>query len=174
MWAFSLPFCSLACGDGAIWYYFTLCNCVDTRTPRETMTGVVKYKKENTSSLQKHFRHRHAKEFTSFLEFLELRKTSQIEYSSEIITEGVSRKRRNADKISVGGRFSDYLLPCHPYGNIYLKQGEFEVNDVALMAHPFTSLLLVDHECVCNLTQDIDARLRPVGRSKLSQSLIPT
>ena len=49
-----------------------------------------------------------------------------------------------------------------------------EVNIVALMAHAFTSLSLVDHDFFCKLTQDNDPRLRPVGRSKLSWSLVPT
>ena len=38
----------------------------------------------------------------------------------------------------------------------------------------FTSLSLVDHDCFRTLTQDIDPRLHPVGRSKISWSLIPT
>ena len=42
------------------------------------------------------------------------------------------------------------------------------------MAHAFTSLSLVDHDCFRKLTQDLDPRLRPVGRSKLSWSLVPT
>ena len=69
---------------------------------------------------------------------------------------------------------SYYLVPCHPYGYKHPKQREFEVNIVALMAHAFTSLLLVDHDCFRKLTQDLDPRLRPIGRSKLSRSLIAT
>ena len=42
------------------------------------------------------------------------------------------------------------------------------------MAHAFTLLSLVDHDCFRKLTHDIDPRLRPVGRSKLLRSLIPT
>ena len=42
------------------------------------------------------------------------------------------------------------------------------------MSHAFTSLLLVDHDRFRKLTQDLDPRLHPVGRSKLSRSLIPT
>ena len=42
------------------------------------------------------------------------------------------------------------------------------------MAHAFTSLSLVDHDCFCKLTQDLDPKLLPVGKSKLSRSLIPT
>ena len=42
------------------------------------------------------------------------------------------------------------------------------------MAHVFTSLLLVDYDCFRKLTHDLDPRLRPFGRSKLSRSLIPT
>ena len=42
------------------------------------------------------------------------------------------------------------------------------------MAHAFTPLLLVDHDCFRKLTQDLDPLLRPVGQSKLSRSLIPT
>ena len=42
------------------------------------------------------------------------------------------------------------------------------------MAHAFTSLLLVDHDCFLKLTQDLEPHPRPVGRSKLSRSLIPT
>ena len=33
---------------------------------------------------------------------------------------------------------------------------------------------LVNHNCFCNLTQDLDPQLHPVGRSKLSRSLILT
>ena len=43
-----------------------------------------------------------------------------------------------------------------------------------MMAHAFTSLSLVGHDCFRKLTQDIDPRLCPVGQSELSQSLIPT
>ena len=35
-------------------------------------------------------------------------------------------------------------------------------------------LLLVDHDCFRKFTQDLEPRLCPVGRSKLSQSLIHT
>ena len=78
------------------------------------------------------------KEFTSFLSFLYLRKTSQPDNASEISTYDGSRNRRNADEVSVGGRFSDCLLPCHPYGENNPKQREFEGNIVAFMAHAFT------------------------------------
>ena len=43
-----------------------------------------------------------------------------------------------------------------------------------MMAHASTSLSLVGHDCFRKLTQDIDPRLCPVGRSKLSRSLIHT
>ena len=42
------------------------------------------------------------------------------------------------------------------------------------MAYLFTSLSFLDHDCFCKLTQDLYPCLRPVGRSKLSRSLIPT
>ena len=143
MWAFSIPFWSIACSDGAIWYYCTLCNCVKPSTPWETTAGWWNIRK-NTSSLWNYSRHRHANEFTSFLAFLELRKTSHTEYLSEIITEDGSKNRRKAEKISVGGKWSDYLLPCHPYGGNNLNQRKFDGNVVTLMVHLFTSLLLVD------------------------------
>ena len=73
-----------------------------------------------------------------------------------------------------GGRFSDYLLTCHPYGYNHLKQREFEVNVIDFMEHAFTPLLLVDHKCFRKLKQDIDPRLLPVGSSKLLWGLIPT
>ena len=85
-----------------------------------------------------------------------------------------SRKQRKADEVSVGYRLSNYLLPCHPYGDKHPKQRDFEVNIVALMEHAFTSLSLVDHDCFCKLTQDLDPHLCTVGRSKLLRSLIPT
>ena len=69
---------------------------------------------------------------------------------------------------------SDYLVPCHPYGDKHPKQMGFEVNIVALIAHVFTLLTLVDHDCFRKLTQDIDPHICPVERSKLSRSLIPT
>ena len=129
---------------------------------------------KNTSRLGNHILHRHDKEFTSFLVFLELWNTLQPDNAYEISTEDGIRKRRKANKISGGGRFSDYLLPCHPYGENHPKQREFGENSVALMAHAFTSLSLVDHACFHKLTQDLDPRLCPVGRSKLSQILTPT
>ena len=103
-----------------------------------------------------------------------MQKNSQLDDASELSTDDSSRKRRKANEVSVGGRLSDYLVLCHPYGDKHPKQREFEVNIVALMAHAFTSLSLVDHDCFRKLTQDLDPRLRPVGRSKLSRSLIPT
>ena len=42
------------------------------------------------------------------------------------------------------------------------------------MAHAFTLLLLVDHEFLPKLTQDLNQRIFPVRRSKLSRSLITT
>ena len=69
---------------------------------------------------------------------------------------------------------SDYLVLCHPYGDKHQKQRDFELNIVALMAHEFKSLSFVDHDCFHKLTQDLDPCLCPVGRSKLSRSLIPT
>ena len=60
--------------------------------------------------------------------FLELWKTSQPDNASDLRTDGVSIKRRKADEVSVGGRFSDYLLPYHPYGDNCPKQRDFEGN----------------------------------------------
>ena len=42
------------------------------------------------------------------------------------------------------------------------------------MAHSFTLMSLVDHDCFSKLTHDLDLRLHRVGRSKLPRSLIPT
>ena len=42
------------------------------------------------------------------------------------------------------------------------------------MAHAFTWLLLLDHDCFCKLTQDLDPHLCPLGQSKLSRSLLTT
>ena len=102
-----------------------------------------------------------------------MQKKSQPYDASDLRDDG-SRKRRKADEVSVGGRFSYYLVPCHPYGYKHPKQREFEVNIFAFMSHAFTFLSLVDHDCFRKLTQDIDPRLCPFGRSKLSQNLIPT
>ena len=163
VWAFFLPFRKVACNDGAIWYYCKLYNFFEPRTQQETMKGVIKYTK-NTSSIRNHVLHGHANKFTSFLSFLELRKTSQLDNSSELSADAGSRKWRKDNKVSVGGRFSDYLLPCHPYVDNNPNQRESEGNIVALMAHTFTLLLLVDHDCFHNMKQDIDPRLHPVGR----------
>ena len=85
-----------------------------------------------------------------------------------------SRKRRNSDEVSVGGRLSYYLVPCHPYGDKHPNQRDFGINIVALMPHEFTSLSFVDHDFFRKMTKDLDPFICPVGRSKLSQSLIPT
>ena len=42
VWAFSLPFLKFARDDGAIWYYCTLCHCVEPITLQETLKGVIK------------------------------------------------------------------------------------------------------------------------------------
>ena len=73
-----------------------------------------------------------------------MQKNSQPDDASEISNDG-SRKWRKADEINVGGRFSYYLVPCHPCVDKHPKQMEFDVNIVALMAHAFTLLSLVDH-----------------------------
>ena len=115
----------------------------------------------------------HGNKFTILLSSLERLKNSQPDDASELNTDDGSRKRRKADRVSVGEIFSDYLLPCHPYGDNHTKQREFEGNIFALMAHSFTSLLLVDHDYLCKMTYDINPRLHPVGQSKLLRSLIP-
>ena len=137
------------------------------------MKGVIKYKKK-PSSIRNHVLHGHAKKFTSILALIELRKTSHPEYASEISTDDGSRKRGNADEVSVGGTFSDYLLLCDTYGENNPKQREFEGNVISSMAHAFTLMSLVEHDFFRNLTQDIDPRLHPVGISKMSRSIIPT
>ena len=103
-----------------------------------------------------------------------MRKTSHPDDASELSTDDGSRKRRNANKVSVWGRLLDYLLPCHPYGENHPKQREFEGNVVALLAHAFTLLSLVDHDFFRKMTQDLNPRFHPVGKSKLSRSLILT
>ena len=50
VWYFPLPFLNIACGNRAIWYYFTLCHCVEPTTPWETTKGVVKYMKNKPPS----------------------------------------------------------------------------------------------------------------------------
>ena len=100
--------------------------------------------------------------------------TSQIDDAYELSMDDCSRKRRKADEVIVGGEFSYYPLPCHPYGENHTKQREFEGNSVALMAHAFMYLPLVDHDYSRKLTQDLDPWLHPTGRSKLSRSLVPT
>ena len=112
LWAFFLLFRNLACNGGAIWYYCTLCHFIEPITLWETTKGVVKYTKKN-SSLRNHVLHRHPNEFNRSLEFLELRKTSQPDDSYELSTDDGSRNQRKANKVSVGGIFLYYLLPCH-------------------------------------------------------------
>ena len=46
VWAFSLSFRKFACDDGAIWYYCTLCHCVEPITLQENMKEVIKYTKK--------------------------------------------------------------------------------------------------------------------------------
>ena len=70
VWAFSLLFRKIARNDGAIWYYCTLCHSVEPITLQETIKGVIKYTKKNTSSIWKHVLHGHGKKFTHFLSFL--------------------------------------------------------------------------------------------------------
>ena len=135
--------------------------------------GGDKIRKKN-SSIRNHVIHEHANKFSSFLAFLELRKTSQLDEAYELSTDYGSRNRRKSDKVIVGGRLSYYLLTCHPYGNNHPKHREFEVNVVALMANPLTSLLLVDHGFFGKLIQDLDPQLQHIGQSKLSRSLILT
>ena len=118
------------------------------------MKGVIKYTEKNTSGIWNHVLHGHGKKFTRFLSFLELQNNSQLDDASELSTDDGSRKRRKANEVSVGGRFSDDLVPCHPYGDKHPKQKEFEVNIFALMAHAFTPLLLADHDCFRKLTQN--------------------
>ena len=134
----------------------------------------MKYTKKPISSLWNHVLHGHANKFTSFLAFLEMWKTSHPDDAYELSTDDGSRNRIKADEVSVGGIFSDYLLTCHPYGDNHKKQREFEGNDVAAMAHVFTLLLFVDHDCLRKLTQDINWHIHPVGSSKLLRSFIPT
>ena len=124
---------------------------------------------KNNSSLQNHVLHGNANQFITFLAFLGLWKTSQPDDAYEISTDDVSRKRIKTDEVSIGVRFSHYLLPCHPYGDNTPKKREF-----AFMEHAFTSLSLVEHDCFHKMTQDLNPWLQPVRRSKLPRSLIPT
>ena len=73
------------------------------------------------------------------MSFLEFQKNSHPDDAYELSYDD-GRKQINANEVSVGGRFSYYLVPCHPYGDKHPKQREFEVNIVALMSHVFTLL----------------------------------
>ena len=55
------------------------------------------------------------------MSFLELLNNSQPDDAYELSDDGI-RKRRKAEEVSVGGRFSDNLVPCHPYGDKHPKQ----------------------------------------------------
>ena len=144
VWDFSLQFWKVAWNDGAIWYYCTLCHFVEPITLQETIKGVIKYTEKNTCSIRNHVLHGHGKKFTRFFSFLQLQKNSQPYDASELIDDD-SINQRKANEVSVGGRLSDYLVPCHPYGDKHPKQREFEVNIAGLMAHAFILLLLVLH-----------------------------
>ena len=135
------------------------------------MKGGVKYTKTHPN-YRTMFSSSNDKGFNSVLALLELQNTLQPIGTSEIITDDGNIKWRKSDKIIVGGRLKDYLLPCNPYGYNNPNQREFEVNVVVLIAHAFTFLLLMDHECFRNLRQDIDPCLCHVGHSKMSWSLI--
>ena len=148
---FSLPFWKVSPDCGAIWYYCTLCHCFEQITLQERMNGVIKYSKKNTSSTWSHVLHGHAIKFTSFLSFLYFQNNSQPDDASEISMDDGSRNQRKADEVSVGSRLSYYLLLCHPYGDKHSKQRKFEINIVALMAHAFMSLLLVDNDFPASL-----------------------
>ena len=71
------------------------------------MKGVIKYTKKNTCSIHNHVLYGHANKFTSFLVFLELRNTSQPDDVYKLSMDDGSRKHKNADEVSVGGRLSD-------------------------------------------------------------------
>ena len=71
---------------------------------------------KNTSSLRNHVLPKNAKLFNIFLAFLELQNTSQPDDTSELSTDDGNINQIKSDKISVGGRFKYYLLPCNPYG----------------------------------------------------------
>ena len=127
------------------------------------MKGMIKYTKK-TSSIRNHVLNVHTNKFTSFLAFLERRKTSQPEDESELIIDDGIGKWRKDNKVSVGVTFSDYLPPCHPYEDNRPKKRGFEVNIIALMAHAYMSLLLMDHDYFSKLKHDLDLRLHPVER----------
>ena len=80
----------------------------------------------------------------------ELRKTSQPDEAYELSTDDGSKKQRKADEVSVGDILLDYPLLYHNYGEKNPKQRESEGNFVALIAHVFTLLLLVDHDFSTN------------------------
>ena len=46
VWSFFLSFRKFACDDGVIWYYCTLCHCVEPIILQEMMKGVIKYTKK--------------------------------------------------------------------------------------------------------------------------------
>ena len=109
------PFWIIACSNGATWYYFTLCHYSELIAHWNTMKGGVKYTKTHPN-YRTMFSSSNDKGFNSVLALLELQNTLQPIGTSEIITDDGNRKRRKYDKISVGGRLKDYLLPCNPYG----------------------------------------------------------
>ena len=85
------------------------------------MMKVVANIRKKTSRLRNHVLHGHANEFTSFLPFLNLWKTSHLDDTSETITDHGIIKHIKADEVSVGGRLSDYLLTCNTYGENHPK-----------------------------------------------------
>ena len=163
-WDFFLPFWKVALWW---WSYLLLLHIVSLCWAKHTTgndEGDDKINEKKHIWYTNHVLHGHAKKFTSFLAFLERRKTSQPEDESELIIDDGIRKWRKDNKVSVGVTFSDYLPPCHPYEDNRPKKRGFEVNIIALMAHAFMSLLLMDHDYFSKLTHDLDLRLHPVER----------
>ena len=51
VWAFFLTFWRVACDDGAIWYYCTLCHFVEPVAQQETIKGVIKYTEKTPTAV---------------------------------------------------------------------------------------------------------------------------
>ena len=156
------------------YYYCAQCHPTQPKTNLDETNGVIKYKGGDTSTLRNHCTKAH----TSLFEEL----TIKIEEHLNAIQSKEPKKRKLPPKKSVDSTssscasarlFKDWTLQHQRYSKKDRKQLLFEDNLVMLCVKDYLPLSLCESEQFRKTIKDIDARLNPVSRSKLSRTLLP-
>lgn len=153
------------------WYYCVICF---EKEPRklENRSGIIFYTSSNTASIRNHVTNKHSMLLNKLTEYKD--KMSESEQPRKKLKAAESMESGSVkSKGSCASNMKSWLASTSKYSKDEREQLQFERNVVILTASAYTPLSLVEEPAFMKLIADIDPRMNPISRSRLSRTLIP-